>query len=66
MCFWFVLRRETDTPQVTSDYRLDQAEAVIINTLGVVIIAALIIMVWLLRTNLGSKRGSSAVLSERL
>lgn len=56
--------KESDS--ATSIYRLDEPEAVIINTLGVVLIAGLIIMVWLLRTNLGSKRGSSAVLSERL
>jgi len=45
-----------------SNYRLEVTEAVIINTLGVVLIASMIVMVWVLRTS-PIKRGS-AVLSE--
>jgi hypothetical protein len=43
---------------------LEESEAIVINVLGVVITASLIIMAWLLRTN-PVKRGITVV-SERL
>jgi len=54
-----LISRETEP---SSNYRLEVTEAVIINTLGVVLIASMILMIWIVRTS-PLKRGS-AVLSD--